>query len=564
MVAVSKSIAVEHPAKSVKAARNRIDLLLVVSDVLHSEKYHQAEDAPANMAVGLKSHIAELAELAAQAIPGKDSHLEERLKRLINFWIDTDCITADAFKCLKERVTDGLAVAQGAAPQLKKTYALPAYFGDTTRPWSELSASYMLEPLLRNPNRPIDGGAIEVMKFDKKQPSERVQKLLENYFDNIDLSYRPTADNPTGETKKFKLWLDPMGQLVKQNKETGETATVGNGYGWSTKFCQDMQEKGVPGSVAKLREEYKEEAARAVKKSRWNPPTSDRGREPPSSPRRYSYSSHSRSRSRSRSHSHSHSHSPSSLRYGSRSRSRSRSRSASHSRSDSGTRSRSRSRSDMRRQDHHSRPNSGGRQHQSSRNGEEKYNNRRNRFEDRGRQPTGNYSRKRTYDKQEHWNNSASGPSNTNKDFKQHHQQRNLNASMPYQAQGTPQAFPSPTAQPPRAMSGFAQSSPPPPPPPGPFPGFQNQGIPPPPPPSQPFYGGVAQPPPNFQGQFYGAPPNAGGFHNNQYQFGGPASNYQNNPGGYQGQQGNFRGGHHGGQRGRGGHWGQGRGQNRY
>ncbi|KAF1967485.1 hypothetical protein BU23DRAFT_542802 [Bimuria novae-zelandiae CBS 107.79] len=319
LVAVSKSIVVEQPPKSAKAARNRIDILLVVSDVLHSDKYHRDGSEPANFAAMAKPSIEELVELAALAAPGKESTAEKKLKALINFWASRECISTDDFNSLRERVDEGLAVAQGATPQRKRTYALPDWFGDRSAPWHELSASYMVEPLVQNPGCPIPANAINATRFDQRQPSERVRNLLENYFENIDLDYRPTGDNPTGETKKYKLWLDPMGQLVKQNKETRETTIVYNGYGWSTKFSQEMQDNGVPDRVTALRQEHKDKAAQKMRESRWNSPPRDYDRGPRSPGRRYSYSSPSRSPSSSCS----------------RSRSRSRSRTRSHSRSSS-------------------------------------------------------------------------------------------------------------------------------------------------------------------------------------------------------------------------------------
>ncbi|KAL1593792.1 hypothetical protein SLS60_010524 [Paraconiothyrium brasiliense] len=525
LVAVSKSIIVEQPAKSVKAARSRLAVLLVISDVLHADKFHREDGAAAgHVATHLKSYIENLVELAALAVTGKDSKAEQQLKAVLNFWGASACISAGDFKSVRERADEGIAVAQGATPQLKRTHALPDWFGDRSVAWHELSASYMVEPLLKNPDRPIPTNAISATRFDQKQPSDRTRKLLDDYFENIDLQYVPTADNPTGETKKYKLWLDSIGQLVKQNKETQEVTTVCNGYGWSTEFCQQMQENGIPDRVTELREGYKEEAAQHIRDSRWKSPPRDYGRSSRSPRRRYSRSSDSRSRSRTRS------------------------RSSSYGRHDHGARSRS---SERRRR--------------SSRDDGRMSNGRPSRFDDKGRMSHDDLNRKRPHDRQSRWNDNQRGSSDAKRnDPVPSTQPHSYSAPNAYPQQ----VFPPPMSQPPHNMSGFV---PPPPLQPGQFPGFPMPGFPPPPPPPQHFQSaGVPPPPPppppNFQGPFYGAPPNAGSFQHNAYQFGNNAPPYQGNFGGYAGQpQGNFRGSFQGGQRGgfRGGFQGQGRGQGR-
>ncbi|KAJ4293669.1 hypothetical protein N0V90_008953 [Kalmusia sp. IMI 367209] len=511
LVAVSKSIVVERPLKSAKAARNRLDILLIVSDVLHAIQFHREDSAAqGNVVASLRPYIEDLVELAALAGPGKNSLVEKKLKAMVNFWVTSGCIAVDDFNSISERAVEGLAVAQGATPQRKRTYALPEWFGDRSVPWYELSASYMVEPLLKNPDRPIPANAIIATRFDQKQPSERVRKLLENYFENIDLQYVPTADNPSGETKKHRLWLDPMGQLVKQNKETGETTTVCNGYGWSLNFCKEMQENGIPDKVTELREDHNEKA-RIIRESRWNSTSRDPSRGLRSPPRRrYSYSSDSRSRSRTRSRS---------------------SSSGKYNRVD---RSRSRDNDSDRYED---------RRPRSSRNDGRIYSERPNRFDDRresdrGLLPSEHITRERLDDRQSRWNDDQSSYPDAS---------RNNFVGPPQQPTAffSPGAFPSQVSQPPTIPRVIAPL-----PPPGQYPGFPMPGFPPPPPPPGHFHASIPRhppPPPNFQGPYQGAPLNTGGLQNNAYSFENNAPAYANNVG-YGGQpQGNFRGGFQGG-----------------
>lgn len=258
LVSVSKSIVVDQhgSATAKKATRNRFDLLLIVNDVLHTDTYHQASSAkPGVFSKECASFTTELIEQAASCIPEKDLEVEKKLKALLNYWAVNDLVSAADLKACQYRVEEGLVVARGGTPARKRNYLLPEYHGDRTAPWYELPASYMLEQMIKDPKRAIDPSRIRIARLDKKPVSTHVRKLLDNYFENIDLKYLPTGDNPTGETKKYKLWLDPLGQTVKQNKETGITETACNGYGWSVKFCQDMQKHGVPQNIKLARED---------------------------------------------------------------------------------------------------------------------------------------------------------------------------------------------------------------------------------------------------------------------------------------------------------------------
>ena len=119
-------------------------VLLVINDVLHADTHHrESVNKPATVADVLKYRIGDLVELAALAVPGKSSPAATKLKAIIDRWASTGCIsTADSVD-LHERVVDGIAVAQGAAPRQRRTYKLPEWFGDRSVPWLELSASHM-------------------------------------------------------------------------------------------------------------------------------------------------------------------------------------------------------------------------------------------------------------------------------------------------------------------------------------------------------------------------------------------------------------------------------------
>jgi hypothetical protein len=470
--------------------RNRLDLLLVVNDALHTDKYHHDSTSKHGLlGTEMTSQLAELVELAASCALEKGSQVENKLQAIINFWAVNQLVGHDVFKTLKEGADESLLQAQGGALIRKRNYLLPEYHGDRTAPWYELPASYMLDQMIKQPNRPLDPHRIKVTRFDKRPVSAHVRKLLDNYFENLDLKHTPTGDNPTGETDKYNLWLDPMGQLVKRDKETGETTTATNGYGWSMKFCQDMQRDGVPESIKTLREDAERMEAvperqrdqrrlsRSPRRRRRSSSTSSRGRGRDRRSRSDSYASRSSYDSRSRSHSRHH---------------------------------------DCRRR--------------SPRDEDRGRNDRDRRFD--GRENDTRRSPSRPIERSQSQSGQGNGPQGLNRN----------NQGSPGNGQflpNMPQNFTPNFSQAPQPPFN-APLFPPPPPMPNQFPGaFSMQPFPPPPPPMQfqgpgGFPGGVPPPPPpNFSGPYPPPPPNIAAMPNNPYNFNNQWGNFQQgaNPG---------------------------------
>lgn len=456
------------------AARNRLDLLLIVSDALHADKFHRNRSTTKQGVFGVEAicFLPELVELAASCIFENASPAEKKLRALLNYWTVNRLIRNEDFKTLRDRADETLVVAQGGRPVRKRHYLLPEYHGDRTAPWHELPAAYMLEQMIKQPKRPLEPSQIKVAKLDRKPASTHVRKLLDNYFENIDLKYHPTGDNASGDTARYKLWLDPLGQLVKRDKVTGDTSTVCNGYGWSPKFCQDMQKHGVPENIRLAREDIErmEEDEQEVHE----PPR--RQRDDRESLRRHRQSSSDAENKRGR-------------REHRRSRSRSRSRSRYGSESSYDSRySRSRSR------DRHY----GGRGEFSKKN-----------------RPS--HSRYQRHGENSSRQTSRTGDRSSPHSRPQYQEREDYTHKAPENATNKPHPLPFPPAQ------GFPLPTPPPPPPhvngppfpqhaplPGQFPGqfpsqFPPGQFPPPPPPPSQFLGSTGNfvpppPPPNFSG----------------------------------------------------------------
>jgi hypothetical protein len=289
LLSISKAYPIDQDADKVRAARKRMATLLVVSAVLYADMSRRENDHDRpSFAAHWKPDIEDLVECAAEATIENDTRHYNGLQMLINCWAMSGCINLQLYQYLRKRFAAGMAVARGGNPLEKRTYRLPNMFGDRQSAWHLQPASYMIRPLIERPEVPINTNSIRPEQPASKEASDDVRAMIDDYFDNIDLAYKPTADNPTGETTKYKLWLDPLGQLVKQDKATREVTTVCNGYGWSPKFCAAMREHGCPRTIVEQRNAHLERltAQREERKRRFGDtpavaPSSSRQRNTP-------------------------------------------------------------------------------------------------------------------------------------------------------------------------------------------------------------------------------------------------------------------------------------------
>ncbi|KAJ4377375.1 hypothetical protein N0V83_000200 [Neocucurbitaria cava] len=304
LVSVSKSVIVVQqlagkapsaaPTPVKKAIRNCIDLLLIVNDVLHADKFHRRSNSNhGTFGTECADSIRELVELAASCIREKNTQAEKKLRALLKFWALNQLVSTQDIEVLQKRADEALLLAQGGVR--KRHYLLPEYHGDPSAPWHELPASYMLEPLIKYPQRSINPSQIKIAKFGKKEPSPHVRNLLDQFFEKIDLECVPTGKTQTDsddkedvpkfpvQTDKYDMWLDPMAQTVKQIKGTEDRAIVSTTYGWSSKFCEDMREHNVPENIKIAREDFQrmgedEEVREPPQRRREEEGNSSRGR----------------------------------------------------------------------------------------------------------------------------------------------------------------------------------------------------------------------------------------------------------------------------------------------
>lgn len=240
------------PADRMKTKRMRFNALAIMNDLLHAGLYHRQNSAT-KVAVSneLVESLNELVELVAACISKKNSPSENRLMAILNSWYINGLVNAEDTALLRDTAMETWRVAQGGTPALvpKRNYVLPEFHGNKSARWQQLPASHMLEQIAKFPGQPINGANMTIAKLDKKQVSQSVRKLVDNFHENLKLDYKPSGDNHSGGTKQHKLSLDPIGQLVKQDKRTRKRVIVSNRYGWSTEMCKDMLKDGIPGAA---------------------------------------------------------------------------------------------------------------------------------------------------------------------------------------------------------------------------------------------------------------------------------------------------------------------------
>lgn len=277
LVQLSLFTTTDQNASPSKRTANQLRILFLVSDVLHADKYHRqvfsVDDSATSAGVqaqntfpraegtesfagkvgpGLEPYLAQLTTQTAIGLTEPDSIHETKLKGLLSFWESSQALTPPHLNSVREAANRALDQAKGR----RGMYKLPAWFGGENTPWRYLPVSSMLLPDIGKPDRAVGPRQLRPVKFNKKELAHDVCDLLDDYFENIDLRFRPNGSNPTGGTENHNLSLDPMGQMVKASQETGEKKNVGNSWWWSEKMCKDMQTSKVPERIQKLRDEY--------------------------------------------------------------------------------------------------------------------------------------------------------------------------------------------------------------------------------------------------------------------------------------------------------------------
>ncbi|KAF2871292.1 hypothetical protein BDV95DRAFT_573693 [Massariosphaeria phaeospora] len=250
-----------------------LGLFGVLSDVLHRKFFHPVDPhgSPSTDVVSSMEPILEITEKLIEEGAAHEKavahHHPGIISSILEFWRMNQILTDREWYLMKQAQKKGRDRAESTRetgaipwPQSKSKYTLPNYSGvDDRLLWYELPASTMLDPMIKNHVKPIFPNALRREPFKTDYAGDDVSEALDDYFEDLDLEWTPTADNPTGETASHRLWIDSMGHLHKRNKQTGEVKSMGNGYGWSLDFCKQMKLFDIPKNIIAARMAYMKE-----------------------------------------------------------------------------------------------------------------------------------------------------------------------------------------------------------------------------------------------------------------------------------------------------------------
>ncbi|KAF2462754.1 uncharacterized protein BDR25DRAFT_308133 [Lindgomyces ingoldianus] len=257
---LSKAIVLDDNRKAARASRNRMDLLLIVNDLLKIGTHQAGHGQGGAMVDELQHHIEELVVLAAAGIFRKGSKLEGKLNAILRMWEVNRVFSHDRCEIICMKAAQALKQSQPRQPKgtasRAPSYTLPVIPRDI--PWYELPASTMLEELYLHPDKAVDIKKLKVKTFASAIPSQKTKDLLDEYWETVEaMDWRATANETPGG---FNYEYDNFGQTVRVNKITGEKKTMFNYYGWSIPWCEEIKEHGKPLCILDNREDVQERA----------------------------------------------------------------------------------------------------------------------------------------------------------------------------------------------------------------------------------------------------------------------------------------------------------------
>lgn len=305
--------------------RQRLTLLTILCECLEAV-YDTAElerrDVTAPL---LKQYVEDLAELVASAAITKDIIKDAMFVRHLLASIvelhKAEVYSLDETHCFIRKIGNVFRRARGEIPAIP---TMPRSQKNGSPYFFDLPASTMIDALTKRPESPLTAQSIKVADFNPGPPSHRTLLLLDDLFDDVnfraDRNKARIGSGAESDSVKdldyYTAWTNKQSLLYKMPNAKTEV-TYRNEMGWSSKFCIDRSEHGIPSAVVADREQYEIEARRREEEIRdkENREASIR-------------SSRSYSRSRSRSYTRSRSRSPDRRRDYQRDRRRSSSRSS--------------------------------------------------------------------------------------------------------------------------------------------------------------------------------------------------------------------------------------------
>ncbi|KAJ9481591.1 hypothetical protein VN97_g11882 [Penicillium thymicola] len=221
----------------------RLNILYLISDLLHHCKYHIGTPTTFSTVTGsLHLRIVYLVSHAANCDRQKNPRHHRRLDDLLDIWSEHGYFNPELVDRLRRVVTLGIAMdSNNATNELnsaKKSgkdvpFIMPTRHGDPSTIWQDTPAGNILPHLVPGSTSPIRPSSIKPLQLPAGPADKELEESVQGLIDDVNKLFDPGA--PVDDKHSD---FDQLGQKVTRSDNTGDILDGETYYGWSLDFCQ--------------------------------------------------------------------------------------------------------------------------------------------------------------------------------------------------------------------------------------------------------------------------------------------------------------------------------------
>ncbi|KAF2403039.1 hypothetical protein EJ06DRAFT_547362 [Trichodelitschia bisporula] len=244
------------PGPKPTPTRRRLNILYLVSDLIHHMQCHQAQQSGVpNLSSTLVPHIVDLLAVVAAFPREKKLKHHMRVRRVLDLWME-DRAFADAditrmyvaVKYAGDRAAGELedkneemaGETTGGDADDESWKIIPAFLGDHDTPWYDLPAACMLPLITPGVRKAIDPRQMRPVPLKEGPASDELVKAVEDYIASANRIYNTEWNEDDPEIVDY----DRLGRRTFQDK-SGKRWREETYYGWSQEFVEDQWAKKV-------------------------------------------------------------------------------------------------------------------------------------------------------------------------------------------------------------------------------------------------------------------------------------------------------------------------------
>ncbi|KOS48211.1 hypothetical protein ACN38_g801 [Penicillium nordicum] len=231
----------------------RLNILYLISDLLHHCKYHIGTPTTFATVIGsLHLRIVDLVSHAANCDRQKNPRHHRRLDDLLDIWSKHGYFNPELVDKLRQVVALGIAMDPNNANSAKKSgkdvpFIMPARHGDPSTIWQDTPAGNILPHLVPGSTSPIQPSAIRPIELPAGPADKRLADSVQALIDDVNKLFDSEAPVDAKHSD-----LDQLGQKVTRSATTGDILDGETYYGWPLDFWQPT-DTGVESSADRSR-----------------------------------------------------------------------------------------------------------------------------------------------------------------------------------------------------------------------------------------------------------------------------------------------------------------------